>query len=195
MLFTCSRMKISTNVIAPTSYFWQSYRSQCVIVTSTATLHIEFFFLKILCDFGCEHRPGSIGIMMSITFGPLHYTDQLVRGTPHLPCLFFILLIFHVVDKYLIKYTNPARGILDFCKQKLAAPPLGSVTHLVHSHVDRQCPPLPHYPPQQCRGSAALFPHWITTDQHSISMKCNIRAPLYCTCFVVLNKVAIYIWK
>ncbi len=28
------------------------------------------------------------------------------------------------------------------------------------------------------------FPHWITTDQHTISMKCNIRAPLYCTCFV-----------
>ncbi len=52
------------------------------------------------------------------------------------------------------------------------------------SHVDRQCPPLLHYPPQQCRWSAALFPHWITTDQHSISMKCNIRAPLYCTCFV-----------
>ncbi len=54
------------------------------------------------------------------------------------------------------------------------------------SHVDRQCPPLLHYPPQQCRWSAALFPHWITTDQHSISMKCNIRAPLYCTCFVAL---------
>ncbi len=29
------------------------------------------------------------------------------------------------------------------------------------THVDRQCPPLPHYPPQQRRGSAALCPHWI----------------------------------
>ncbi len=41
----------------------------------------------------------------------------------------------------------------------------------VMTHVDRQCPPLPHYPPQQRRGSAALFPHWFTTDPHSISMK------------------------
>ncbi len=56
--------------------------------------------------------------------------------------------------------------------------------HFITSHVDRQCPPLPHYPPLQRRGSAALFSHWITTDQQSISMKCNIRAPLYCTCFV-----------
>ena len=30
------------------------------------------------------------------------------------------------------KYTNPTRGILHFCKQKLAVPPLGSMTHLVH---------------------------------------------------------------
>ena len=28
------------------------------------------------------------------------------------------------------------------------------------------------YPPQQRRGSAALFSHWITTDQYSISKKC-----------------------
>ncbi len=32
------------------------------------------------------------------------------------------------------------------------------------THVDRQCPPLPHYPPQQCRGSAALFPHIESRD-------------------------------
>ncbi len=42
---------------------------------------------------------------------------------------------------------------------------------LMTTHVDRQCPPLPHLPPQQCRGSAALFSHWITTDQHSIRPK------------------------
>ncbi len=54
-----------------------------------------------------------------------------------------------------------------------------SICFLVRANVDRQRPPLPHYPPQQRRGSAALFPHWITTDQHSISMtayfQCGIR--------------------
>ncbi len=44
------------------------------------------------------------------------------------------------------------------------------------SHVDRQCPPLPHYPPQQRRGSAALFPHLITTGQHSTSMNCTSKS-------------------
>ncbi len=84
------------------------------------------------------------------------------------------------------KYTNPARGILDFCKQKLWLLPMQTINQLkrveqIHkwilntvmvTHVDRQCPPLPHFPPQQRRGGAALFSHWITTDQRSISMKC-----------------------
>ena len=44
-----------------------------------------------------------------------------------------------------------------------------------------QCRQAVPTPSQQSRGSAALFSHWITTDQHSISKKCNTRAPLYCT--------------
>ncbi len=41
----------------------------------------------------------------------------------------------------------------------------------MHTRVDRQCPPLPHFPPQQRKGSAALFSHWITTDQRSTRPK------------------------
>ncbi len=33
------------------------------------------------------------------------------------------------------KYTNPARGIPDFCKQKLLAPPLEPSSHLGHYNI------------------------------------------------------------
>ena len=62
------------------------------------------------------------------------------------------------------------------------------------THVDRQCPPLPHYLPKQCRGSATLFPHWRTghgipvnlpipngqiwanVDTHPLSGSCGLMA-------------------
>ncbi len=37
------------------------------------------------------------------------------------------------------KYTNPARGIPDFCKQKLLAPPLEPSSHLVYVIIVNDC--------------------------------------------------------
>ncbi len=45
------------------------------------------------------------------------------------------------INKYM-KYTNPARGTPDFCKQKLLAPPLEPGNHLKHYNHGEQFQPV-----------------------------------------------------
>ena len=49
---------------------------------------------------------------------------------------------------------------------------------MVFTHVGRQCPPAPHYPPQQCRGSAALEQKQKKLHEDSLERKSILFAVL-----------------
>ncbi len=56
-----------------------------------------------------------------------HLRNGAMEKTP----VVMVELFLSITRKYSGKYTNPARGTPDFCKQKLLAPPLEPSNHLV----------------------------------------------------------------